>query len=53
MRIFSVTVVAWFRCLNVLTLCAIGLFAATPVFAANDDRVALVIGNDQIGRAHV
>ena len=47
MRIFSVTVAAWFRCLNVLTLCAIGLFAATPGFAANDDRVALVIGNDQ------
>ena len=43
--IFNVTFL--FRRGSALMLCVLALFAATASIAANDDRVALVIGNDQ------
>ena len=47
MRIFFPTGISLFRRLSRLLVFALLLIPATGSFAANDDRVALVIGNDQ------
>ncbi|MCY7387433.1 MAG: caspase family protein [Burkholderiales bacterium] len=47
MRIFTLTKPLPVRCFSVLLACAVALLPVTASRAANDDRVALVIGNDQ------
>lgn len=47
MRIFASSVYSVVRRVSALALCAAGLCLSTASSAVNDDRVALVIGNDQ------